>query len=669
MDAFEEDTNPFRSDSEDTPDTPPVHHDQEAAFESFHHQVAPYEQAHDQHRGFDNGTDSDHDNDNDNDNDNEHEHDNDQAASDDYGTHTQSSGFQDSAAATSVQSGTTQRTTPAALTPAPQTFIPRQPAVKTEFCCGRDRFLHSGHTGVESEIHILDAVKTSENSASPYIAYIIQTGTVETRRRYSEFESLRTSLVKLYPTYIVPPIPSKQSLSDYAVKQAKAKEDAGMISRRKRMLQVFLNRIAKHAILSNEHVFHRFLDRDVSWSEVLHSPPLSQLPKNILKAPAHDPLDNTLNAAYAALPTPSATQTLRHPDQRFLDSEAFTAKFSTHLSGSMEKVTRRTMKRWSEYSHDHAELGALLNGFSLSEEGTLAGAIEKTGQAVDATYISTMQLLQDLEQSWTEPLHEYSQFALIIKKLLAYRHQRHAQYEITQDALESKKVHLEELERQEAEARRLEEALATGTSRLGSVYGRFDADGQSSAPLPGSTSTDGLSSSQSPQGESTGATPTPRPTSFPSTSASASTHRRRASTGTGLLSALSYSLQGIMDVDPSTARRNNISKTRDAIAQLESTLQASAQDLKFASSTIQADLDRFQRQKVADLREMAIVMAKIHKEWCRRNLEVWEAAKKEIEKIEPHPNRPPPGEVLPSSGVAGPSMTASAKTKPNGTPH
>ena len=38
-----------------------------------------------------------------------------------------------------------------------------------------------------------------------------------------------------------------------------------MISQRKRMLQAFLNRIAKHPILSNEHVFHRFLDGEASW--------------------------------------------------------------------------------------------------------------------------------------------------------------------------------------------------------------------------------------------------------------------------------------------------------------------------------------------------------------------------------------------------------------------
>ena len=87
----------------------------------------------------------------------------------------------------------------------------------------------------------------------------------EARHRYSEFESLRTHLVKLYPTLIIPPIPSKNTIGDYAVKQSKAKEDAVLIARRKRMLQTFLNRIARHPILSNERIFHRFLDGEVSW--------------------------------------------------------------------------------------------------------------------------------------------------------------------------------------------------------------------------------------------------------------------------------------------------------------------------------------------------------------------------------------------------------------------
>ena len=54
------------------------------------------------------------------------------------------------------------------------------------------------------------------------------------------------------------------------------------------------------------------------------------------------------------------------------------------------------------------------------------------------------------------------------------------------------------------------------------------------------------------------------------------------------------------------------------VSQLEDGLHLAAQDLKYSSSTIQADLDRFQRQKVADLREMALAMARSHRDWCKK---------------------------------------------------
>ncbi|KAK7056218.1 Sorting nexin, cytoplasm-to-vacuole targeting pathway/endosomal sorting [Paramarasmius palmivorus] len=503
--------------------------------------------------------------------------------------------------------------------PFPSTGSHQQPqtAYKTEFCCGRDRFLHSGE---DIEILIVDALKTTAGSTSPYITYVIQTGNAQANHRYSEFESLRLNLVKLYPTLIIPPIPSKQTIGDYAVKQTKAKEDAAMIARRKRMLQTFLNRLARHPILSNEHVFHRFLDGEVSWNEVLNSPPITLLPKNILKAPSHNPTDQDTSPAYAALPNPSAAHPLRNPDQRFHDSEAFTNKFAVHLSGPMEKVTRRTVKRWSDYAQDHSELGAALNGFSLNENGPLSGAIEKSGQAIDATYMSTTKLLQELEQNWAEPLHEYSQFSSIIKKLLAYRHQKHVQYEMTQDALEAKREQLEDLEKSEREARRLEDALS-----------RRGLSSSTPAPLSPTENDDGDPDEHS---EMSASTLPPHPGPNPA-------RRRTRVPGTGFLNALSYTLHGMMDVDPETARRNGISKTREQISQLEDALHLAAQDLKYSSSTIQADLDRFQRQKVADIREMAISMARAHRDWCKKNLEAWEEAKQEIEKIPDHPNRPP----------------------------
>jgi len=180
---------------------------------------------------------------------------------------------------------------------------PRPPTSKSDFCCIRDHWLHSGedveilvsasysstyfcivsltsclarphadHGRTEDErkfnfaVHNLCHPFGCESSAEhlkQLLTFCSQNA--EARHRYSEFESLRLNLTKLYPTLIVPPIPSKQTIGDYAIKQAKAREDAALIARRKRMLQTFLNRIARHPIISNEHVFHRFLQGEVSW--------------------------------------------------------------------------------------------------------------------------------------------------------------------------------------------------------------------------------------------------------------------------------------------------------------------------------------------------------------------------------------------------------------------
>lgn len=85
------------------------------------------------------------------------------------------------------------------------------------------------------------------------------------RRRYSEFSSLRATLVQLHPTLIIPPIPEKHSMADYAAKPTKAKEDMGIIDLRKRMLGVFLNRCRKMKEVREDGVWWRFLDPNASW--------------------------------------------------------------------------------------------------------------------------------------------------------------------------------------------------------------------------------------------------------------------------------------------------------------------------------------------------------------------------------------------------------------------
>lgn len=244
----------------------------------------------------------------------------------------------------------------------------------------------------------------------------------------------------------------------------------------------------------------------------------------------------------------------------------------------MEKVSRRTMKRWSglfppsfiicqgisrtvlDLAQDYQELGATFNGFSLNERGSeeqqghLSAALEKTGQANDITSASTTKLIQDLEQNWVEPVYEYSQFAGIIKKLLVYRHQKHVQYEMTQDALVAKREQLEELEKSEREARRLEEALGKGrVQRSSSLPGRASSE-------DGERDRDGTEEEEQ-EHPTQQSLPSLPPHPGPSSS-------RRRAPGMGLLSALSYTFSGMIDADPESARRNAISRNKETTSQV-----------------------------------------------------------------------------------------------------
>ncbi|GAA5874024.1 hypothetical protein JCM16303_002666 [Sporobolomyces ruberrimus] len=482
---------------------------------------------------------------------------------------------------------------------------------------GRDR-ADSWKKTPEDVIQIVDALKTSEGASAAYIVYCIRYENREVRRRYSDFVSLRAALATLHPCFVVPPLPPKNTLSSYAIagtNPSRAKEDVALIARRRRMLSTFLNRTLAHKVLGQDRVFQRFLDPETPWLDVLHSPPVTLVPKNPLRAAASDPTDPDLLALFANLPLPSSSTSLQHPDQRFLDSESFTNKFSSHLSGSMEKVNRRLMKRWTDLAGDWSEMGGGMNGFALrmGEEdgaGGLDEATEKVGMAVDAGYTLTNSMLSRWEQEWTEPLQEYTQFSSIIKGLLKYRHQKHLQYESARELLESKRSTLEELERSELEAQRLAKAL----ERV-----RVVGDDGNSEQAVATTG-----------GEGTGAEEHPPLPPLPPTSSGTSGRK----SGGGLLSALSHSVKGFVDSDPEASRRNTISKTREQINQLDDAIKALTTDLRWASSTIQSDLDRFQRQKVGDLREMCLDFSMFHKEWAEKNLAMWQEAKQAIDAID-----------------------------------
>lgn len=502
------------------------------------------------------------------------------------------------------------------------------------------------------EIQITHAGKNTEGGGG-FITYTIRTGEIEVRRRYSEFASLRQTLVSLHPTLIVPPIPEKHSIADYAAKPTKAKEDVGIIELRQRMLATFLNRCRRMKEVREDGVWWRFLDPNVSWNEVLHSHPAASIPKNHLKAPPLDPANPTPGHQY--LPVPSTTAKLRSSsnasasgtptsptgqaampsaashttpdiqyarfpptgsdlgeaelDPYFSSFESSSKELEVLLTGSMEKVNQRLLRHLYSLGEDLMDLGARYNAFSLNEQSqSVAQAIEKTGQACDFTYIQSRDLTSSISAGFAEPMRENAQFAGVVRSVLKYRVLKRVQEEMTRDELEKKRSTLEQLERSEAEAKRIEQYMsssgygspqstprrsASTSDRTSHAREEDNASVDSDFP-PGMTGINTVPSAQ--QGHPSD--PSSPPSSPPSN------HKRATSGGVvnKLFGRITHTIQGVTDQDPERARRDQLGKTKESLSQLEQAIEVAQSDVKDASRGVLADLRRFQGMKEDDLR-------------------------------------------------------------------
>ncbi|KAF2742858.1 hypothetical protein M011DRAFT_432313 [Sporormia fimetaria CBS 119925] len=519
-----------------------------------------------------------------------------------------------------------------------------------------------------------------------YIAYTINTGGLEVRRRYSEFASLRKWLVDLHPTLVIPPIPEKHTMADYAAKPTKAKEDAGIIDLRKRMLAVFLNRCRRMKEVLDDGVFWRFLDPNASWNEVIQCPPISNIPKNILKAPPLDTAHPT--QAHSYLPVPATSAKLKTagaisssgtpasppgnasmpsaaahttpgpqvfgrfpPESRqlseeeldpyFVNFEASSKELETLLQGSMEKVNRRTLSHLAAWADDLAELGARFNAFSLNESSqSLSSALEKVGQAVDSTYIATAELSSSLSASFAEPMRESAQFAGVVRSVLRYRVLKRIQEEMTRDELEKKRALLESLEASEAEAKRVEQHLS-GSHMMHNPPQQSRPAPNSSLRTTGHDRDDTASidsdfppthgGEQPPPSANQGSPEGPSPTS---------PHRKTLSGNfvtNKLFGPISHAFRGMADVDPERTRRDQIGKTRESLVHLEQALQVAEKDTKDASAGVMKDLRRFQTEKENDLRRYMMEFAQCHIDWAKRSQAAWEDARAEVANIKTQP--------------------------------
>ncbi|ODV92969.1 hypothetical protein CANCADRAFT_95560 [Tortispora caseinolytica NRRL Y-17796] len=458
---------------------------------------------------------------------------------------------------------------------------------------------------------IIDAGKNREGGGSGYIAYTIRIDNVSTRRRYSEFESLRACLEKMFPTEVIPPIPEKHSMTDYAASPTKAKEDVNIIQHRQRMLTVFLNRCLRNPRIRGCSVFQRFLDPNVSWSEVLNDSPVIDLPKSVLKAPPTQPWNPT--PAHQYLPIPSGSSKKVVADPSFVAMEENSKEYEAVISNGLEKVNRRLLKHLRSLSTDLSALGAAYNAYSLSESiPDVSAALERTGQAVDSGFLNTKELVDSLSSSFSEPLAESAQMATATRSVLRYARQRQLQYEQTAESLAQKKGLLETLENSEAQAERINSVLRQNSR-------------EPSEPLRAESVLPADSADRETETEAS-------VEQFPPTHAESNVSKKASFKFPGI-NKLNDALHGIIDHDPEATRRNTIGKTREQISQLQEAVVVAKEDSEKTKELVKEGLMDSHKTKLNDLRAIMIAFAKCQLEWSKANASLWREVQEQAEKI------------------------------------
>ena len=403
-------------------------------------------------------------------------------------------------------------------------------------------------------------------------------------------------------------------------------------------------------------VWWRFLDPNSSWNEVIHAPPVSTIPKNNLKAPPLDTGNPT--TAHSWLPIPSASAKLktsgtsaasgtpispseystlpstashstpgpqifgRFPpsssnlseqdlDPYFVNFEASTRELELLLQGSVEKVNRRTVEHLSKLASDLTDLGARYNGFSLSEHSlTVAAAIERIGKAEDDTFLQTEELSSTLGATFAEPMRESAQFAGVVRNVLRYRVLKRLQQEMTRDELEKKRALAESLERSEQESKRIDAYLSSSTANLPRRSTSSASNRSQNAPQAQGAETASIDSDFPPtHGEPPSSPPTASQGPDSGTPSSPNPHRNRQSGNfvtNKIFGTFRHAVNGFVDNDPEKSRRDQISKTRESLVQLEQALEVSERDVKDASAGVLADLKRFQKEKEDDMQRYMV---------------------------------------------------------------
>lgn len=346
-------------------------------------------------------------------------------------------------------------------------------------------------------ISILEAAKCHDvhSQLQSYIVYSINFGPLLVKRRYSEFESLRACLIKLFPTSIIPPIPEKQSLSSniattttnsLRISSAKIQNNQSspptmddgshidqkpitsnetnkaikLVEYRKRMLSVFLNRCLKIDKIAHSMYFQFFLDPQTNFYDFLNLKDNAMFHKtSIYQLSPFDPLGQIENQLYLTLPIPSSSDSYLFKEiseedqlQSFINFETKFLKYE-YVLNNISKINKHMLKHFTELSNEMSELGSNFNKLSLLQDST---SIENIGKAFERRNLFLNGLCDSINYEFLDKLIEMKHFSTTVKEMIEYNRKKIIQHKIVEKELFTTRARAKRFEVEEKRIKKID---------------------------------------------------------------------------------------------------------------------------------------------------------------------------------------------------------------------
>lgn len=494
--------------------------------------------------------------------------------------------------------------------------------------------LSNNHTST-LRVTIPEANKISEGQGRTYIAYTIVCGNNSVRRRYSDFESLRNLLTRLFPMVLIPPIPEKQSLKNYGkaittsstnyllstdisgslelslskLNNTTSSSDEKFIRHRTIMLTKFLNRLLSNEDIMKTTIMTEFLNPNTpNWNDFsTSSPTFSNLPKSVLQCNPLDPTNTT--RLHASLPIPSSSSQIQYPKEESDSKDSKNSdrqkshdrssqipdvvnsfqtierdyKLYEMLTSNEYKYYKRIMKNVSDKTNDYKDISNDLLIFSKKElqQLDLAEQFLYISSVYDESATISDSLVTKFNTTIIEQLSEIVHMAGSVKELIKFQKLKFIQKEMIRKTLRSKRNQLRKLQKEKNEFSSTDKLIEEEMAKSNQISFERPKENEHNEPT---------------------------------------TYSGRFFKGFNKLATIVKDSVAYQDIDPDLLMES----LKKEIKELQETLQLAESDLTIISNEIK------ERQLVifSQLREeeMNLIMkryAKLMKEHAEKNLKLW----------------------------------------------